>query len=51
MRSSFWRILAGILIALAAPIVVVLSLAVLILSVAPVGRYALSQALVRGGPR
>jgi autotransporter translocation and assembly factor TamB len=51
MRSSYWRILAGILIALAAPIAVVLVLAVLVLSVPPVGRYALSQALLRGGPR
>ena len=51
MRSNLWRVLFGILIALAAPIVVVLVLAVLILSVPPVGRYALSQALIRGGPR
>jgi autotransporter translocation and assembly factor TamB len=51
MRSSFWRVIFGVLIALAAPIVVVLILAVLILSVPPIGRYALSQALVRGGPR
>lgn len=51
MRSNLGRVIFGILIALAAPIAVVLVLAVLILSVPPVGRYALSQALVRGGPR
>jgi autotransporter translocation and assembly factor TamB len=51
MRSNLWRVIFGILIALAAPIVVVLVLVVLVLSVPPVGRYALSQALVRGGPR
>jgi len=37
MRSNFWRVLFGIVIALTAPIVVVLILAVLILSVPPVG--------------
>ncbi len=51
MRSNLWRVLFGILIALAVPIVVVLVIAVLILSIPPVGRYALSQALIRGGPR
>ncbi len=51
MRSSFWRVWGGILIALAALIAVVLVLAVLVLSVPPVGRYALSQALRLGGPR
>lgn len=51
MRSSFWRVWGGILIALAALIAVVLVLAVLVLSVPPVGRYALSQALRWGGPR
>jgi autotransporter translocation and assembly factor TamB len=51
MRSNFWRVLFGILVALAVPIVVVLVLSVLILSIPPVGRYALSQALIRGGPR
>jgi len=51
MRSNLWRVLFGIVIALVAPIVFVLVLAVLILSVPPVGRYALSQALTRVGPR
>jgi autotransporter translocation and assembly factor TamB len=51
MRSNFWRIGFGILIALVAPIAVVLILAILVLWVPPVGRYALSQALVRVGPR
>ena len=51
MRSNLWRILFGIVVALVAPIVFVLVLAVLILSIPPVGRYALSQALIRGGPR
>jgi len=51
MHSSFWRILGGVLMALAAPIVIVLVLAVLILSVPAVARYDLSQALLRGGPR
>jgi uncharacterized protein YhdP len=51
MRSNFWRVLFGILLALAAPIVVVLVLAVLILSVPSVGRYVLGAALVRAAPR
>ena len=51
MRSSLWRILGGVLIALVAPIVVGIILAVLVLWVPPIGRYALSQALVQGGPR
>ncbi len=51
MRSNLWRVIFGILIALVAPIVVVLILAVLTLSVPPVGRFALSQALVRVAPR
>ena len=51
MRSSLFRVLGGVLIAVAVPIAVVLVLAVAILSVPPVGRFALSQVLVRGGPR
>jgi autotransporter translocation and assembly factor TamB len=51
MRSNFWRVLFGIVVALVAPIVLGLIVAVLIVSVPPVGRYALSQALIRGGPR
>ena len=51
MRSNPWRIVFGVLVALAIPVVVVLLLAVLVLSVPPVGRYAFSQALVKAGPR
>jgi len=51
MRSNFWRLLFGLLVALAAPIIVVLLLAVLILSVPSVGRYVLGAALVRAAPR
>ena len=51
MRSNLWRILFGIVIALVAPIVLGLVVAVLILSVPPIGRYALSQTLMRVGPR
>jgi autotransporter translocation and assembly factor TamB len=51
MRSNLWRILFGIVIALVAPIVLSLVVAVLILSVPPIGRYALRQALTRVGPR
>ena len=43
--------MGGVLIALAAIIAVVMVIAVLILSVPPVGRYMLGQALLRGGPR
>ena len=51
MLSSLRRILLGIVIVLVALIQIVLLLAALILLVPPVGRYALSQALVRVGPR
>lgn len=51
MRSSLRRILLGIVTVVVAPMVLGLVLAVLILSVPPVGRYALSQALTRVGPR
>jgi autotransporter translocation and assembly factor TamB len=51
MRSNLWRVLGSTLVALAALIAAVLVGAVLILSVPPVGRYVLSQALLRGGPR
>ena len=51
MRSNLWRILVGIVIALVAPIVLGLVVAVLVLSVPPIGRYALSQALTKVGPR
>jgi autotransporter translocation and assembly factor TamB len=51
MPSSLRRILLGIVIALVALVEVVLLLAALILLVPSVGRYALSQALVRVGPR
>jgi autotransporter translocation and assembly factor TamB len=51
MRSNLWRVMFGILIALVAPIVLGLVVAVLVLSVPPIGRYALSQALTRVGPR
>ena len=51
MRSNLWRILFGIVIALVAPIVLGLVVAVLILSVPPIGRYAISQTLMRVGPR
>jgi autotransporter translocation and assembly factor TamB len=50
MLSSLRRVLLGIVIALVAPIAVVLVMAVLILLLPSVGRYALSQALIRGGP-
>jgi autotransporter translocation and assembly factor TamB len=50
MLSSLRRILLGIVIALVALIQVILVLAALILFVPPVGRYALSQVLVRVGP-
>jgi autotransporter translocation and assembly factor TamB len=51
MRSSFWRVIFGILVALAAPIVLSLVVAVLVLSVPPIGRYALSRAITMVGPR
>ncbi|GEM_PF-854804 len=51
MPSSLRRVLLGIAIALVALIQVVLVLAALILLVPSVGRYALSQALMRVGPR
>ncbi|MCX6842283.1 MAG: hypothetical protein NTX53_08400 [candidate division WOR-3 bacterium] len=51
MLSSIRRVLLGIAIALVALIQVVLVLAALILLVPSVGRYALSQALTRFGPR
>jgi autotransporter translocation and assembly factor TamB len=50
MRFRVWRVLFGILIALVVPVAVALVLVVLILSVPPVGRFALSQALTRVGP-
>ena len=50
MLSSFRRILLGIAIALVALVQLVLLLAALILLVPSVGRYALSQALIRVGP-
>ncbi|MBN2465451.1 translocation/assembly module TamB domain-containing protein [candidate division WOR-3 bacterium] len=43
--------MGGALITLAALIAVVIVIAVLTLSVPPVGRYVLGQALLRGGPR
>ena len=51
MPSSLRRILLGIAIALVAIVQLVLLLVALILLVPPVGRYALSQALARVGPR